>query len=622
MAAAAASYQQSQLPGGHLGPGMDNTFHGGQQQSAMNFGDNSLFAFDNSDLSSLSVDSNQQPILNQNDNHYLSTFFDNPSIITNEFNPFDFSPSAEQRPTANGNPSLFAGAFFDYNSGTINPNTPGAYQRNSSQPNAAALSADDYTAASTIHSLKATSSSSFQANPNGLGGASWGAFMMPQQMPLNISMGNAPLVGANGQAPPQFFAHPQNMSIAPGTFPFQQQQQRSHAQNGNSRNQQVRPQFNSHHSFTASSSYQGQNRPQQPQNPQFQGQQQQATPPSQGGRPPLYQFGSDQGFDGNRYSNSSAAPQPDGKANNLLGVPGAVQAARTPYQNGQLLPPQQQAAQWAEMARRNGAQFPDAHDHKRRKSGEGQSSTPRAMHGDIGYDTFADGSAKRRRSSLTRHPSELPGSPLLQEQDRSLLRNKRETLSDAQKRDNHIQSEKKRRNIINQGYEDLNRLVPCLASGKSGLSRSECLQEIACYLESLIRGADSAMNWLKVSRQELGSYNPRPAPPPPPPFGHPPQPQIQRPLLPPSAQTPRPAPQQAQYPAPQAQQPPEQQVPRPPPQSQQQAPQQVHEPASQPQQPGTEQVQNTSQQTQGAQAPPQTPGPVFKSEGNGLPPSE
>lgn len=39
MAAAAAYYEQSQLPGGDTGPGRDNTFHGGQQgQSAMNVG--------------------------------------------------------------------------------------------------------------------------------------------------------------------------------------------------------------------------------------------------------------------------------------------------------------------------------------------------------------------------------------------------------------------------------------------------------------------------------------------------------------------------------------------------------------------------------------------------------
>ncbi|EMF17772.1 uncharacterized protein SEPMUDRAFT_23294, partial [Sphaerulina musiva SO2202] len=52
---------------------------------------------------------------------------------------------------------------------------------------------------------------------------------------------------------------------------------------------------------------------------------------------------------------------------------------------------------------------------------------------------------------------------------------KKENLTDDQKRANHIISEKKRREIINQGYRDLNELTPALAMGKSGLSRSECL---------------------------------------------------------------------------------------------------------------------------------------------------
>jgi len=61
-------------------------------------------------------------------------------------------------------------------------------------------------------------------------------------------------------------------------------------------------------------------------------------------------------------------------------------------------------------------------------------------------------------------------------------------LSEDQKRANHIQSEQKRRNIIKQGYEDLNQLVPSLAGGKSGFSKSEILKEVVAYLENLIAG--------------------------------------------------------------------------------------------------------------------------------------
>lgn len=74
---------------------------------------------------------------------------------------------------------------------------------------------------------------------------------------------------------------------------------------------------------------------------------------------------------------------------------------------------------------------------------------------------------------------------------------KRDNLTEEQKRKNHIHSEQKRRLIIQQGYADLNKLVPCLASGKSGLSRSECLQEIGSYLETLSTGNMKLMDMLK-----------------------------------------------------------------------------------------------------------------------------
>ncbi|KAF1826257.1 uncharacterized protein K489DRAFT_303288, partial [Dissoconium aciculare CBS 342.82] len=51
----------------------------------------------------------------------------------------------------------------------------------------------------------------------------------------------------------------------------------------------------------------------------------------------------------------------------------------------------------------------------------------------------------------------------------------RQNLSDKQKRENHIMSEKKRRQLIKTGYADLNKLVPALAGGKNGMSRSESL---------------------------------------------------------------------------------------------------------------------------------------------------
>jgi hypothetical protein len=79
----------------------------------------------------------------------------------------------------------------------------------------------------------------------------------------------------------------------------------------------------------------------------------------------------------------------------------------------------------------------------------------------------------------------------------------RQNLSDKQKRENHIMSEKKRRHLIKTGYADLNKLVPALAGGKSALSRSESLFECQTYLESLLVGTQEIMKVLGVGQQEL-----------------------------------------------------------------------------------------------------------------------
>lgn len=64
----------------------------------------------------------------------------------------------------------------------------------------------------------------------------------------------------------------------------------------------------------------------------------------------------------------------------------------------------------------------------------------------------------------------------------------RQNLTEEQKRSNHIASEQKRRNIIKQGYHDLDILIPSLSGGKSGLSKSEVLKETILYLEATIAG--------------------------------------------------------------------------------------------------------------------------------------
>ncbi|KAL7275572.1 hypothetical protein RUND412_001498 [Rhizina undulata] len=76
---------------------------------------------------------------------------------------------------------------------------------------------------------------------------------------------------------------------------------------------------------------------------------------------------------------------------------------------------------------------------------------------------------------------------------------KRDNLSEAQKRENHIHSEQKRRNLIRQGFEDLCALVPELRSG--GYSKSAVLAHAANYLDELKRGNAK----LRVYLQQLES---------------------------------------------------------------------------------------------------------------------
>jgi hypothetical protein len=66
----------------------------------------------------------------------------------------------------------------------------------------------------------------------------------------------------------------------------------------------------------------------------------------------------------------------------------------------------------------------------------------------------------------------------------SAPRPQRENLTEEQKRDNHIKSEQKRRNLIKKGFSDLHELVPELRNGS--LSKSSVLMEAANYLEKLL----------------------------------------------------------------------------------------------------------------------------------------
>lgn len=76
---------------------------------------------------------------------------------------------------------------------------------------------------------------------------------------------------------------------------------------------------------------------------------------------------------------------------------------------------------------------------------------------------------------------------------------KRDNLTEAQKRENHIHSEQKRRNLIRQGFEDLCSLVPELSSG--GYSKSAVLVHAANYLDDLKKGNDRLRLYLQHLQQ-------------------------------------------------------------------------------------------------------------------------
>ncbi|KAK0280014.1 hypothetical protein LTR35_008164 [Friedmanniomyces endolithicus] len=127
--------------------------------------------------------------------------------------------------------------------------------------------------------------------------------------------------------------------------------------------------------------------------------------------------------------------------------------------------------------------------------------------------------AKRRKSTITQTASgSSPHSPARSVSPSngasSSARRKssakyRQNLSDEQKRQNHIISEQKRRNVIKQGYLDLDNLVPILNGGKSGLSKAEQVKEIVAFLESLVSGNQLMEAKLRSSAlaNEYGNYS-------------------------------------------------------------------------------------------------------------------
>lgn len=100
---------------------------------------------------------------------------------------------------------------------------------------------------------------------------------------------------------------------------------------------------------------------------------------------------------------------------------------------------------------------------RKRKSKADLKETP-----EVSSSAAQDTPGKRRKSTLN------AGKP------------PRENLTDAQKRENHIKSEQKRRGAIKEGFDDLGELVPNLKGG--GYSKSTMLTIAGEWLEALLKG--------------------------------------------------------------------------------------------------------------------------------------
>ncbi|GIZ40754.1 hypothetical protein CKM354_000408100 [Cercospora kikuchii] len=228
---------------------------------------------------------------------------------------------------------------------------------------------------------------------------------------------------------------------------------------------------------------------------------------------PFGTFGSDTSFSNGNFAGT--ATDHSQKVGNLLGIPLAPQAAGispnnshdrfrqdVPTNHGSQPNHGQQFAPQYSTAWNGAGPYSQPGSNKRPNS---NSASGVKHEYDEGDDDEGDGGARKRRKSMATPfqpthtamyaqqypmpPPQMPyanGPMTLPVHDvRRGPPRKKENLTDDQKRANHIVSEKKRREIINQGYRDLNELTPALAMGKSGLSRSECLMEINNYLYAL-----------------------------------------------------------------------------------------------------------------------------------------
>ncbi|KAL4918226.1 hypothetical protein BDW62DRAFT_182094 [Aspergillus aurantiobrunneus] len=117
-------------------------------------------------------------------------------------------------------------------------------------------------------------------------------------------------------------------------------------------------------------------------------------------------------------------------------------------------------------------------------------------------DEISDGDSSGQRSKRSKGSGRrLSNDAIRKSRGFQSSKAQRENLTEEQKRNNHILSEQKRRNLIKQGFDDLCILVPGLKGG--GFSKSAMLTQAADWLEDLLRGNDT----LKIQLAELRAMN-------------------------------------------------------------------------------------------------------------------
>lgn len=124
-------------------------------------------------------------------------------------------------------------------------------------------------------------------------------------------------------------------------------------------------------------------------------------------------------------------------------------------------------------------------------------------------DSDGDLSQQRRKSKASTYnkPRRMSGNAVRRSSIQSNAKSTRENLTEEQKRNNHILSEQKRRNLIRQGFDDLCSLVPGLRGG--GFSKSAMLTQAADWLEEVLRGNEILKSQLAELKTVNGLMMPR-----------------------------------------------------------------------------------------------------------------